>query len=286
MTDRPFAILPYGTKFDIRLAKVPLDKLNWPFGRPADLSGTTVGDLPKDFDLVCLPSDPLFFLPWPGVKARVSVWIVEPSAVQWRYYYWLILLQYRFRFILSREAQRRPFLKNAVFYNVMGSSIPENQERSLAKTRNLSLIASAKKWLPGHKLRHVMAAWLRAENIEADIVGRGFKPIDSTADGLAQYRFSLVIENSQEPGYFSEKLMDALICKTVPIYWGDPLVAEAFDIRGMIVCKTKEDMQRAVRKADSALYESMSPFIETNYQRTLNQPDSNRLLADILARPK
>jgi hypothetical protein len=39
-------------------------------------------------------------------------------------------------------------------------------------------------------------------------------------DGLKDYRYSLAVENSRGPNYFSEKICDALLCWTMPIYWG------------------------------------------------------------------
>lgn len=39
-------------------------------------------------------------------------------------------------------------------------------------------------------------------------------------DGLADYRYSLAIENYSGPNYFSEKLTDALLAWCMPIYWG------------------------------------------------------------------
>lgn len=39
------------------------------------------------------------------------------------------------------------------------------------------------------------------------------------------YRFTIACENSEKPGYVTEKLADALIANTIPIYWGNPSIA-------------------------------------------------------------
>ena len=108
----------------------------------------------------------------------------------------------------------------------------------------LSLIASAKRSLVGHKLRHQVVAWLKQAGIEVDVMGGGYRPFERKSDGLAPYRYSIVIENSREHGYFTEKLVDALLCRTVPIYWGAPDIETYFDMRGMIVCSTLEEVKR------------------------------------------
>ncbi len=41
--------------------------------------------------------------------------------------------------------------------------------------------------------------------------------------------YSIAIESSSEPNYFTEKLIDCLITKTIPVYWGCPNVSEYFD---------------------------------------------------------
>ena len=41
--------------------------------------------------------------------------------------------------------------------------------------------------------------------------------------------YSIAIESSQETNYFTEKLIDCLITKTIPVYWGCPNISEFFD---------------------------------------------------------
>jgi hypothetical protein len=46
---------------------------------------------------------------------------------------------------------------------------------------------------------------------------------------VEQFRFTIAIENSEQPGYITEKITDAMLAHTIPIYWGDPRVAEDFN---------------------------------------------------------
>jgi len=48
-------------------------------------------------------------------------------------------------------------------------------------------------------------------------------------DFLAGRRFCVTFENAATPGYSTEKLPEALLAGTVPIYWGDPLVGLDFN---------------------------------------------------------
>lgn len=69
--------------------------------------------------------------------------------------------------------------------------------------------------------------------------GRHFNNVGGpVADKLAfarRFRFSLCFENSSAPGYTTEKLTDAFLARTVPIYWGNPEVARDFNPRAMIL---------------------------------------------------
>ena len=49
---------------------------------------------------------------------------------------------------------------------------------------------------------------LRREESDAAILGRGYRPFERKSDGLAPYRFSIVIENFAEPAFFTEKLIE------------------------------------------------------------------------------
>ena len=142
--------------------------------------------------------------------------------------------------------------------------VPDWRDLDLAKDRNLSLIASGKRSLKGHKLRHKCVEWLRDQTIDADIMGRGYQPFDKKSDGLARYRFSVVIENCREENYFTEKLLDAVLCDTVPIYWGCPNIEEFFDTDGMIVCETFDDLKTAIQSAGPDLYRQKSHAFAEN----------------------
>ena len=67
-----------------------------------------------------------------------------------------------------------------------------------------------------------------------DSFGRGFVAVEHKAEALAQYAFSIAIENSQQDTYFTEKLIDCFSTGTVPIYWGTRKISEYFDMRGVI----------------------------------------------------
>lgn len=51
---------------------------------------------------------------------------------------------------------------------------------------------------------------------------------------LSECRFTITFENESHPGYTTEKLVEAMLVDSIPIYWGDPLVGRDFDTRSFL----------------------------------------------------
>ena len=210
------AVILYATKLTAGRARLPLDALGWPMGRPARLAHGTVSDMgPDDYLIACVTSR-LLYMPRPGVRARVSVMVVEPHAVHGRKMAWLRVLWWRFFADLSCKPSLLAAIPNGHRFLFGSTWVPEWHTTDMTKTRMLSLIASTKDYLEDHKLRHRTVDWIKANAIDADILGRGYAPFERKSDGLAPYRYSVIIENVRETSYFTEKMVDCLLCDTVP----------------------------------------------------------------------
>lgn len=97
------------------------------------------------------------------------------------------------------------------------------------KTKSMSGIISTRTHLPGHHARNEFIALLEREVPEVDIYGRGrARPLEDKWDGLAPYRYSIVLENSSSNDYWTEKLSDAFMSFAVPLYFGAPNVGDYF----------------------------------------------------------
>lgn len=60
------------------------------------------------------------------------------------------------------------------------------------------------------------------------------KAVESKLAFLPKYKFNLCFENASYPGYATEKLYEALIGKTIPIYWGSPTIEVDFNPNAFI----------------------------------------------------
>lgn len=115
---------------------------------------------------------------------------------------------------------------------------------------------------------------------------------------LFNSQFHIAIESTSTINYFTEKLIDALITKTVPIYWGCPNIGEFFDMRGIISINNTDVLKEGATTAmkivevlntiTTETYEQMLPFIEENYDRAKEfaRPLSDRVKEAIIRERK
>jgi hypothetical protein len=80
-----------------------------------------------------------------------------------------------------------------------------------------------------------------------------------------------VIENSRQNNYFSEKLIDCLITKTIPIFYGAPNISSYFNTTGWIILEN-ENIDECLNKIDclnDIYYSKYIDIIEENYQECI-----------------
>jgi len=282
------AVIPYAERVPEGLPNLPLDRLDWPLGRPVRLTHGTVADMAATDHLITYPKTSLYFAPRGRRKSQLSLIILEPDVVHAKHLRLARLFHRRFFRVLTKNRALLAAIPNGRFFVVGSTLIPEPERISRIKTRSASLIASAKRDLEGHRLRHRMVEKIYALRLDVDVMGGGYKPFADKADGLAAYRYSVVIENSREPSYFTEKLVDALLCETVPIYWGAPDIAEFFEASGMIRCEGEADIEAALGQISQQDYAKRAAAIAENRRRAMLYMDlhkraAQKILCDLIS---
>lgn len=254
-------ILPYGHRQGRALSRLPLDALNWPLGRPDLPDDACVADLGPDDHVILYLRTKSHFQPYAGIRARVSVMMLEPSIIHGKHLKFLRLSWRRFHRILCFNDAALARFPNAVLFPFGTTWVPEWRTLDTAKTAMCSLIASSKRDSQGHRLRHDIAEWTQTQGLDVALMGRGYRAFGAKSEGLAPYRYSVVIENTREPNYFTEKLVDAVLCDTVPIYWGCPNLDRFFDTDGIIQCRNGDDLKAALSGMSLADYGRRQPQI-------------------------
>jgi hypothetical protein len=97
------------------------------------------------------------------------------------------------------------------------------------KTQLLSVVVSDKAVTPGHRHRRAFVARLRERfGDRLAVYGRGIRDVVDKAEAIRPARYHIVLESSQFPDYWTEKLADAFLGMSFPFYWGAPNLARYF----------------------------------------------------------
>lgn len=166
-------------------------------------------------------------------------WLLEPYSISYTHYEKAIALESVFDYILTFDYS---FIRGDKwkYYSLGGSWIARHDWQANEKTKLLSLIGTEKQRARGHAMRHKIAELSRLFPI--DVMGRGYRPIESKIEALRPYYYSIVVENERIPGYFSEKLIDCISQFTMPIYWGCPNIGDYFYEYGIVQFETIEQL--------------------------------------------
>lgn len=103
------------------------------------------------------------------------------------------------------------------------------------KTKILSTICSNKQQgHTMHRLRYNFTKYMEEKIPEIERFGFGFKRVETKAEALNDYKFHVAIENHIGEHVWTEKLADAFLGYTVPIYCGCPNVYDYFPKESLI----------------------------------------------------
>lgn len=281
----PVAFLPYGQpiKHLCDLGHISFDDVEWPLDdRP---EGNCLGDLQPEDHVIVVASSRVLTLRKRTLDCPVSVLLCEPPAIQKRLYPAIASLRHRFCYMLTHNTRLLQKVPNARFVAHGGSMIGSCDQPRTQKTQRVSLIASPKKSTIGHRLRHDIVDWAKQHANDLTALGRGYEPLEEKADGHNPFYFSVVIENSREPGYFTEKLIDSFLCHSLPIYWGAPDIAHFFEPLGMICCSSAEEVKAAIQTLTIDDYVARKEALLKNRELAMRYTDffgrAAQLVADL-----
>lgn len=89
------------------------------------------------------------------------------------------------------------------------------------KDKLISVITSNKAFTQGHINRIKFVEKLKEYyGDQLDVFGRGYHDFEDKWDVLAPYKYHIVIENSSQKYYWTEKISDCFLTETFPFYYG------------------------------------------------------------------
>lgn len=193
-------------------------------------------------------------------------WIIEPPIINGENYMNILKHGENFRYIFTHNKNIISQLNNGVYIPHGGTWMRDEDIKLHQKNKIVSCIFSWKNWNPYHRMRLRVYDRLKHNSI-VDFYGTGCdNPIDYKIDGLKDYMFSIVIENSIESDYFTEKILDCFLTGTIPIYVGSKTISEYFDKDGIIFFEGDEDLPSILSTLDENYYKSKLESVIKNFE--------------------
>ncbi|MBP7741949.1 MAG: hypothetical protein KA073_01085 [Aliarcobacter sp.] len=178
----------------------------------------------------------------------------------------------QFKYLITNQDEKSLPHPNAIrsqtgniwFY---GKTLNEiNISEKPIKTKKISTVCSNKQ--QGHtihKLRFEFTKIMEEKISEVERFGKGFKWIETKAEAIDDYEFHVAIENHYAPHVWTEKLADAFLGYSVPIYYGCPNIYDYFHEESIILIDIY-DIDNSIKKIKEIIntpgeYERRLPFI-------------------------
>lgn len=168
----------------------------------------------------------------------------------------------------------------------------------IKKKFGVSIVMTNRNVAPGHPLRHQLYERRKEIRIPFDIYRGTWNQFEPMADTLPMppwpnkkwkvnvfdCMFHICIEGFKNSYYYSEKLIDCLITKTVPIYWGCIEIGEHFNQYGMIIVDTVDEIIETCNSLTPEVYKRYIPLVNDNYEYGLRVYKYEDILKDSMLR--
>lgn len=201
-----------------------------------------------------------------STRNKINIaWIIEPYEIS-PYPYKYILNNWRsFDLVLTYDQEILSIIPNSEFITYGDCWIPEKDCKIYEKSKQISMVCSHKKMTSLQQLRH---ACLKLENVDYFGIAVN-KPIENKLESLKDYKFHIVVENSDRDDFFTEKIIDCLATGTIPIYCGTKNIGKYFNIDGIIQFDTLAELKMIVKKIQNnqIIYENHLSAIQDNFLR-------------------
>ena len=236
-----------------------------------------------DYD-IAIYTDKLCFSQPINTEKINCAWIIEPPIINGENYVNIVKNKDNFKYVFSYIRNIGNQIDNFVFIPHGGTWIREDEISLYEKSKLVSSIFSWKNWNSYHRMRFRVYDRLKDDG-RVDFYGSGCeKELEFKSEALKDYMFSIVIENSIESDYFTEKLLDCFLTGTIPIYVGSKTTQDYFDSNGIIYFEGDEDLPEILNSLSVELYQSKMESIKKNFEIAKKYIHPESFIEDFLSK--
>jgi hypothetical protein len=223
--------------------------------------------------------------------SEINVLVLQEPNEYFGLHDWAVANKHYFSVILTWDEKVLNNCDNAMFLPFGHTWFRKAEyEKTYDKTFQVSHLAGALNKTYGHSLRHELTA---REN-ELKIPTNFYKTYGNRSDindarkGKIEVfggsQFGVAIENTNHRGYFTEKILDLFLLKTIPIYWGCSNIGDFFNTNGIIQVNNVDDITNKVNSLNEKYYSVCKKAIEENYKRALKYVDYEQNIVDTITK--
>jgi len=170
-----------------------------------------------------------------------------------------------------------------------GTSWLDFNSLKINKLKQITFITSSKSSTFGQKLRQEIYRMIKSKIYINDLnlfchKSPPFYP--NRNDFFSSASFHIAVENTKQDNWFTEKLIDCFITKTIPIYFGCPNLENWFDLSGVLTFNNLDELSEILSNLTSNLYYSKIDSINRNYELSKSFCQDNDLTPRITRRIK
>lgn len=189
----------------------------------------------------------------------------------------IIYLQNEFDFILTHDEAILDKTKNSVIFEHGTKWVEIEKYEYPTKKFSVSTVCGYKIQTRNHILRKEL--WYKQNKIKipknfyisqyggVDKLSEENLTLGDSKFPLFDSMFHICIENTCRKYYFTEKIMDCILCKSVPIYVGCTNINEYFNTDGIITCNSVDEIIKKCNNLTEEDYYNRLNAIEENYLR-------------------
>lgn len=221
--------------------------------------------------------------------SSINILVLQEPNEYFGHHDWAIQNQHLFSVILTWDDRVISNCNNALFLPFGSSWITDeiaNKKRD--KVFSIGHLCGELLLTYGHQMRHEI---IRRENeikIPKNFLFKGdrypmSKALITKESVFATPMFAAVIENTCHNGYFTEKITDCMMLKTIPIYWGCSNIEKFYNPESIISFRSVDEFIQICNNLTPEYYTSRLNVIEENYKKVNEyQNYENRICSKII----
>jgi hypothetical protein len=200
---------------------------------------------------------------------------------------WAIQNKDLFSFILTWDDKVLNNCENAVLLPFGHSWLkPDQYTKNNTKKFELSHLCGNLLKSYGHQMRHEIIGRSNEFQIPTNFhksIGDRYN-IDDARLGketvFSNSQFGVAIENFSHRNWFSEKILDCFLLKTIPLYWGCSNIGDFFNTDGIITFNDIDDLIYKINNLDENYYNTKLEAIEENYNLAMKYINYEKNIAE------